>query len=179
MGWLSKKLGNVSSRKNAVTKLKKRKVPRHLELEVLEDRYCPSSFNPLVGTSQPTVTYGTPVTFKATETAPGISLADTLNFYDGSTFLGQGNLQSFDGNQAVWIYTTAATQLQAGLSQQITADYIPTGMPTILWARWPTGNPLFPRSSPSRRARYQDLRFHHQFHRHTHRLGPQGHRYRN
>ncbi len=82
---------------------------------------------PMVTTSQATVTYGTPVTFTATETTAGTLATDTVSFYDGTTFLGTGILASNNGNTATWTYTTTATQLQAGNAQSIEAIYTPTG----------------------------------------------------
>ncbi len=82
---------------------------------------------PVVTTSQATVTYGTPVTFTATETAAGIQNTDMVSFYDGSTFLGNGTLQSNGGGTAVWTYTTLPTQLQVGAGQPIEAYYNAAG----------------------------------------------------
>ena len=85
-----------------------------------------------LSTSQPSVTYGTQVTFTATVVANAGSAAPTggVEFYDGGTDLGSGTAGTPSGTTETWTFTTPNTtagRLPAGSGETITAVYTPTG----------------------------------------------------
>jgi hypothetical protein len=83
-----------------------------------------------VSESQPSVTYGTPVTFTATVAAQTGSTAPTagsVDFYDStaSCDLGTGNLEISSGTTSVWTLTTGVKAFNATTGDTITATYTP------------------------------------------------------
>jgi sugar lactone lactonase YvrE len=83
-----------------------------------------------LGTSQPAVTYGTPVTFTATVSAQSGStapIAGSVDFYDTttSTDLGLGTLANSTGTTSTWTFSTGARSLSATSGDIITATYTP------------------------------------------------------
>jgi uncharacterized repeat protein (TIGR03803 family) len=84
-----------------------------------------------LSTSQPSVTYGTPVTFTATVTAQLGSAAPTGNvdFYDTTTGhdLGLGSLENSSGTISTWTLTTGAKTFNVTGGDTITTTYTPGG----------------------------------------------------
>jgi hypothetical protein len=76
-------------------------------------------------TSQPSVTYGVPVTLTATVTALTGSSAPSgsVEFYDGSRDLGPGELGSSTGMLSTWTLTTGVKTFNVTAGDTITAVY--------------------------------------------------------
>jgi hypothetical protein len=85
-----------------------------------------------LGPSQRSVTYGTPVTFTATVSAPGAGSPPigNVDFYDTTTKtnLGQGIFAGSTGTTSTWTLTPSAKTLKATAGDTITATYTP-GLP--------------------------------------------------
>ena len=83
-----------------------------------------------VKTSQPSVVYGTAVTFTATVTAGSGTSAPTqgsVDFYDTTTShdLGNGSFVTSSGTTATWTLATVAKSLNVTTGDTITATYLP------------------------------------------------------